>query len=599
MIVKGSLPAGLAGVDQDAARAALTEAVRRALLHRVPRNDEELYNYFGRVHGFWLARHPCCDGHRAPLEFIADAFFQRRLRLLAMASKGSGKTQDLALLHLVNSRFKAHCWTAHMGASQQQADRCYDYFLREVQRPEIAKEVEGVPIRKETRFRNQSKVEVLTATIGQASGPHEQIGAADEFEQFDLEVWDHWSKTPHESHGIKAQMILASTRFELHGPVTRVIDQLGDALAVYPWCVWDVMQRCTYDCKKLPPAAGEFAGRQCPLYEREIPEPNGGATKVPLCAGKAHHANGHLSWDEIVSQFLLSTQGSFAVLQTLDEPGKEGLFFPECDSVRHRSSAYQYVPGEPVYLGYDDGFGFPLALGAWQVRKDGTFYCFDGLYGARKPIHTVLAWLSTKEWLKDVAIGWPDPSGQAAIEEFREFFKSVLGRPVMVTDADNSRVDGWNVVRRRLRGPLGGVLIGFGPGCPPEIWNDLAGLASKEGTEDCEKKQDHGADMVRYLCRNLERYLGVQDAWNEDKRPEGQFDIERKAREVQAEDAIKRQWDRLRGLGITEDRLREAERNHDGTRADFARALADWVSQHTMKGRLQRAGLAPEDEDDL
>ena len=868
MIIKGSLPPGLAGANDEATRAILTEALRRALLHRAPRNDDELYNYFGHVHGFWLARKACCDGHRSPFDFIADAYFQRYLRLLAMASKGSGKTQALALLHVANSRFKPKCWTAHMGATQMQANRClspehrllgddlrwkradkytvgdkvlgfdehgtnrkyrlgeieslsyadepcfrvslrsgqefvttadhlwlvghrpwrngygglynyawvrtdaletsggtpgrccsvprrilhtwdddlsweagwlagmfdgegwltrsnlgigqnpgplldriaseiarfvglpinvtrekagaasttaygykrvgvsriqvpggipvrlgllgrirpmrimakldmntlgamecrvagagllddvlavvpvgvqtiikiktssstfladgypmhncYDYFVKEVRRPEIIPEVDGLPIQKGTRFKNESRVEVLTATIGQASGPHEQVGTADELEQFDMDVWDHWSKTPHENHGIKAQMILASTRFSRYGPVTRIIEQLGPALAVYPFCIWDVMARCDYECKKLPAAAGPFAGKKCPLYERETTEADGSVTRTPLCAGKAHNSQGHLSWDEVVSQFLISTQGSFAVLQTLDEPGKEGLFFPECDSVRHRSAVYQYVPGRPVYLGYDDGFGFPLALGAFQVREDGLFYMFDGLYGARKLTREVCAWLSGRPWLKDVAIGWPDPSGQAAIEEFREFFQAVLGRPVMTTDADNSRVDGWNVVRRRLRGPLGGVLLGFGTDCPPEIWNDLAGLQTKPGTEDCEKKQDHGADMVRYLCRNLERYLGVQDAWTEDKRPDGQFDVERRALEHQAEATIKKHWDMLRGIGIPEDKIKATEAQFGADRTGFAKSLGGWLSQYTLRGRMQRAGLADEDDE--
>lgn len=591
MLIKGSLPPGSSG---DEALGALRESVRRTLLHRAPRNSEELYRYFGHVHGFWLARKACCDGHAAPFDFIDDAYFQRYLRQLAIAAKGSGKTQNLALLHVANSRFKPNCWTAHMGATQPQANRCYDYFVREVLRPEIIGEVVGKPIKQQTVFKDGSKVEVLTATIAQASGPHEQIGTADEFDQFNLDVWDHWSKTPHEASGIKAQMILASTRFKKYGPVSLVTEQLGSALKVYPWCVWDVMAKCTYDCKKLPPEAGVFAGQKCPLYEREVIEPDGSVTKTPLCAGKAHTASGHLSWDEVVSQFLLSSATSFATLQTLVEPGKEGLFLPECDSLRHRSDAYQYVPGRPVYLGYDDGFGFPLCLGAWQVRpEDGLFYMFDGLYGSKKLPSEVCRWMSTKDWLKDVAVGWPDPSGQAAIEQYRQFFMGVLGRPVMVFDADNSRVDGWNVVRRRLRGPLGGVLLGFNrTACPPEVWNDLAGLQVKVGTEDCEKKQDHGADMVRYLCRNLERYLGLQEVWSDDKRPEGQMDAEYKAKEYQAEGLIKARWDQLRGIGVSEAKLREVEACFPGDRDKFAETLSEWVADYTVAGRMRRAGLS-------
>ena len=589
MLIKGSLPPGLAG-HEDLTRAIISESVRRHLLATAPRNDDELEAYFGAVHGFWLARRPCCPEHSSPFDFLSDAYFQRYLRMLAMAAKGTGKTQLLALLHVANSRFKPGCWTAHMGAHQAQSDRCYDYFLKEVSRPEITIELAGKPLKSETLWKDKgdtpgARVEILTATIAQASGPHEQIGTADEFDQFGWDVWEHFNKTMHEAHGIKAQTILASTRFLKYGPVNRVVETLGANLKVYPWCVWDVMSQCTYNCKKLPSACGVFAGKQCPLYERDIIDAQGVATKVPLCAGKAHKASGHLSWDEVINQFLLSSASSFATLQTLDEPGREGLFFPEADNLRHRSrTLYKYVPGRDVYLGYDYGYGHPMCLGAWQINpQTGLFYQFAELYGPHILVRQVCEWLSEQKWLSDVQAGWPDPSNPEAIEEFRQYFMAVLGRPVMSINTDNERIPGWSAVRRRLRGPLGGIMVGFDQEACPQTWNDLAGLQAKQGTEDCEKKQDHGGDQVRYLIRNLEKYLGVQDAWSEDKRPDGQMESERRAKELQAEALIKTRWDQLRAIGIPEARIRDSEGRYRNERAAFAEALGEWLAEFSLQ----------------
>jgi len=616
MLVKGSLPPGLVG-HEDLTRSIISESVRRHLLFSSPRDDDELEAYFGAVHGFWLARKPCCPEHSSPFEFLSDAYFQRYLRILAMAAKGTGKTQLLALLHVANSRFKPGCWTAHMGAHQAQSDRCYDYFLREISRPEILPEIAGKPLKSETLWKSKdnditpgSRVEVLTATIAQASGPHEQIGTGDEFDQFGWDVWEHFNKTMHEAHGIKAQTILASTRFLKYGPVNRVIETLGTNLKVYPWCVWDVMAPCPYPCKKLPSACGAFAGKQCPLYERHSVDADGQKTVTPLCAGKAHKATGHLSWDEVINQFLLSSEGSFATLQTLDEPGREGLFFQELDNLRHRSDKlYKYVPGRDVYLGYDYGYGHPLCLGAWQVRpEDGLFYQFDELYGSHILTRNVCEWLSTREWLKDVQVGWPDPSNPEAIEEFRIFFHKMLGRYVMRTNTDNERIPGWGAVRRRLKGPLGGILIGLDRTKCPQTWNDLAGLQCKEGTEDCEKKQDHGADQVRYLVRNLEKYLRAQDAWSEDNRPDGVHetsrgeantdDSARKLKENQTEELIKQRSDMLTRAGIPPKRITEHEARYSNDRAAFADALGEWLSEYTLQGRMNRAGMRPSSDDD-
>lgn len=940
MLVLPSLPPGLRRDDvTEDVHAVLRESARRSLLHRAPRTVEELYYYLGRVHEFWLARRAVCAEHSSPLEFIARAYFHSDPRLFALAAKGSGKTQALALLHMANSRFKPKCWTAHMGATQKQADYGYRYLQTEVGKPEIEGEVLGKPTRNETNFANGSMVTVLTGTISQAclpgsqgvitehgllrmdaivnrrmvvkvksynfelgqwewcpvtdwydhgpesdfmalsvdvsprrgcprhriltatgnhgimrpdgsrtalvdlrpgddvcvpgyvfspdekqvllglmlgdghvdkngrlcvvhglkqrdylawmvkvfaaltptlmphrgfgegvrmrtkahpdlmrlrerwygtgikrvpddivgelgplglavwlmddggvtnghwristdgfsraeqetlatalmrfgvnpiieakgkawtirlrvadsraltahvagfleasnkvkrwmaphvisghsgivrlfvasvtpvtrhgkrarrydlgvdrthnfcvgsgllvsnSGPHEQIGVVDELDQLDYDVWQHFNKTPHEADGIPAQLVLASTRFLKHGTVNRIIEDLGTRLKTVAWCTWDAMAPCPHQCDNVPDYARSTPeDPRCPMFSRKTIGPEGNETEEIMCGGKAHQGTGHLSFDEVLNQFLVSDARSFDILQGLKEPGSEGMFFPECSDLAHVKAEYEYVPGQPVYLAYDDGFTFPHCLGAWQMRPDGVLYQFDEHYGtktlARDLCENVLP---EKPWLKDVEYGWPDPNGRPAIEEFRRFFLATIKRPVMVWDVDNARVDGWKVVRRRLRNQLGQTTIGFHPRCK-ETWKDLKGLVAKEGTEDCEKVRDHGADQVRYLVRNLERFLGIRSAWDrEEQRPEGAVERVNKAREVLAEAEIRDRWDRLKGIGVKETHLKDLEARFGVDRIKFSQALGAWISENTMGGRLRRAGLADDENDE-
>lgn len=580
MLVKPSLPPHLTEADREG----LTESVRRSLLIRAPRNDDELWRYFGHLYGLWFGRRAACPEHVGPFEFLSGAFFQRFVRGLAMAAKGTGKTRAMSVLHHARARFAPKCWIAHMGGTDKQANRCYDYIITDLAQPEFAAEVAGRPIRALTRFKNGSRIEVLAGTIAQASGPHEQIAAVDEFDQLDWEVWQHFNKTPHEAEGIKAQVVLASTRFNKYGPVNRVIDELGRHLSVSTWCVWDCMARCDRDCHNV-----EGWG-QCPLYSRKVRAPDGSETEEPLCGGRAHQARGHLTWDEVVNAFIVSDTESFDVLQRLGEPGTEGLFFPECDRLRHVSDAAVYVKGQPVFLAYDYGYANPACLGAWQMRGDGVLVNIAEKYEVGQLVETFTAWLAEQPWLADVEAGWPDPSAKEPIQRFREFFLAVLGRPVMTFETDASRIDGWRAVRRRLRDSMGRSSILFAPSCR-NTWNDLAGLRRKEGSEDCEKKQDHGADQVRYLVRNIEQYLRIGE--NRELRPSsaGPATLQERAREAAAEGDIAQRWNALRGAGITEAALKDFESRFRGDRREVARGLGQWLSDLTMRGRLRRGGL--------
>lgn len=593
-------------------QAKLRESIRKSLMLRTPTTDEELWMVCGYRWGLWFARKPLTPENDPPFRFLADAYFERWDRMFGMAAKGTGKTAQFAVLHQLNSENKPGTWTAHVGAIERQAMRCNDYVQQALEKESlIGKEVENVllPIgvkgdsmRSLRKWRNGSRLEILAGTIGQVSGIHPQVGAMDEFELGTWEVWEHFGKALHASPIKRAQMILGSTRFRARGPVDRILTQKKGVFKVIRWSIYDAMAKCTMDCHKDP----EWG--TCPLYSRQQVQPDGSTQEVKMCHGRAHEGVGHMSRDEVLTAYLMGDMLSWGTLMELDKPTTEGLFFPELQvpdpedagrETMHVRSEYEYVPGRPVYLGYDDGFAWPLVLGAWQMRDDGFLYQFDELYLRRALPSAVIEELDKKEWIEDVEIGWPDPSARAAIQQYRDWFQARLGRPVMVWNTDNDRINGWKAVRRRLWTPPGVPMLGYHPRCS-STYGDVAGLAKLEGSEDCQKIDDHGGDQTRYLVYNLDRYLGIQARAEGEYRPEGGVETARKAIAARTESEIRERYDKLVKLGVKPERLKQVEEGMGpARREEYRRALGSWLAEMTTSGRLQRAGLVRDDPDDL
>lgn len=607
MLVRGSEPPWLRSLD-GATRANLRESVRRALVLRAPRTDAELWLLVAYRWGMGLARRALCPEHDPPFEFVRRAFFQEDERLFALAAKGSGKTTAFAILHILNSQFKPGTWTAHVGAIEIQARRCFDYVQAQLQREQLMGRavdplvwqvaVDGAPLRSRILWRNGSRIEVLSGTLNQVSGPHPQIGAMDEVELVDLEVFRHFALALHEGPQSRAQMLLGSTRFRLGGPVETILEGAAEhglpVFGVVRWCVWEAMARCPWDCHRVP-----GFGR-CPLWARQEVQPDGSRVEVPMCAGRAHQADGHLSPEEVLNAFLLSDHESWATLMELRRPGLRGAFFPEFDPTPgglHVREEFEYVPGRPVYLAYDDGFNFPAVLGAWQVTPAGVVYQFDELYRVRCLPRQLLEELEGRPWFRDLGEGWgfPDPTAHAAIEEFNQFFRDRFGRALFRYDVDADRREGWRAVRRRLWGALGRPTIGWHPRCRETI-RELRGLRRRPGTEDCEKADDHAPDMVRYFVLNFERLMGYNESRN--ARPVGGVERAEREAEARAEGLVRERWDRLRALGVPEGELRALEARWGARRADLARALGGLLSELTLAGRLRRSGLRTEPEED-
>jgi hypothetical protein len=95
-----------------------------------PQTDDELHAWVLKTFGLNISRVKVCDDHDAPFTFFADCYFHRVPSVVLMANRGGSKTFLVALLHLINSKFKPRCESATVGAIEMQAKRAYAHLLK-------------------------------------------------------------------------------------------------------------------------------------------------------------------------------------------------------------------------------------------------------------------------------------------------------------------------------------------------------------------------------------------------------------------------------------------------------------------------------------
>jgi hypothetical protein len=98
------------------------KALEKDAPERGPQTDEELHAWIKKNLGMDIPTTPVCEGHCSPFDFVADIYFERTSSALAMANRGGGKTENSAILHLLNSIFRPGCeiWNCRSASSSSQ-----------------------------------------------------------------------------------------------------------------------------------------------------------------------------------------------------------------------------------------------------------------------------------------------------------------------------------------------------------------------------------------------------------------------------------------------------------------------------------------------
>lgn len=134
-------------------------------LHNGFDDAEDLRYYVRSFLGFNIPDKAYCPQHQSPLEFLADAFFERVASALVLASRASGKTRTTAILNHLDTLFKGEAVEiATAGATLDQAAKGYKYFCESFSSPLLKKYLAN-SIQSYSETYNGSTLEIVAGTV--------------------------------------------------------------------------------------------------------------------------------------------------------------------------------------------------------------------------------------------------------------------------------------------------------------------------------------------------------------------------------------------------------------------------------------------------
>ncbi len=218
-----------------------TERRNPIRLTRLPRTDDELWMLVRYLWGIEIPRRRVCDGHRAPFEAFADAYFARHPVIVVKASRGlAGKTFTLA--HLAATEISVLGATVTLlGGSLEQSKNAHAYTEGSWQFEGAPRHLlKSDPSHRETNLRNGGWIKVLAASTRSARGPHPIRMRLDEVDEMSIEVFEAALGQPMSKPGIpvRPQTLISSTHHYPNKTFTYVLEELAPEKdwPVYEWC---------------------------------------------------------------------------------------------------------------------------------------------------------------------------------------------------------------------------------------------------------------------------------------------------------------------------------------------------------------------------
>lgn len=370
-----------------------TVASLRRLKEAGPQTDEQLWYWIWYVLGFHIAWRPVCPEHTAPFQFLADVYFRRVLAAALQGARGSGKTRDLSILHLLNHHYHDSFQTSHVGAIQRQANLNYGYVKGYFRDPHFRRALMQEPIMSETRWKNGSRLEVLPGTVGATSGPHPNMAVADEFDLMAWDVYQQFVGMPMSTGDYPSQTIYASAEVTSFGPMNRLLTEAESrGIKVFTGCLFDVMDPCaTCEDAERVKRGVELKPPDCLLWED--------------CQGRVRQATGHFKKSDAINRRLQSDDETWVVQSLCRTASRKGLVYENWvdapgDLDSNVSEEAEYVEGVPVVWLCDDGFSpDPMVVLAAQEMPNNELHVFDEMFTNMTLYEEVMRWLSEKREL--------------------------------------------------------------------------------------------------------------------------------------------------------------------------------------------------------
>lgn len=339
-----------------------------------PTTDDELWELIRDEIGDEIPRVAVCDDHDAPFDFVADYYFERERAILVMANREGGKTRSVNIANYLNCEYKPGCEVCVFADIEAQSNKSYNYiksfvYMKDDEGKKVPKpSIDGDPLRKETRWRNGSKLEVIIASPSGVNSPHPHKVHADEIDLMEREIWAESRSMASSGLGsdgkmIKSQDIATSTRKSTKGLMQEIIDESEKAKKlgveppwrVYKFCIFESAKEVPY-CSCVPKEQrenrlnelGMDSNLECKcekVLKGEWAE-NVPRTLKSVCKGKFFKARGWMEYDDVIHKFTQNTPNVWVAQHECRRPMADGLYLPTWS--RERNVIRNYEP-RPEY----------------------------------------------------------------------------------------------------------------------------------------------------------------------------------------------------------------------------------------------------------
>lgn len=350
----------------------------------VPTTDDELWDWILAETGYSIPRVAVCDDHCAPFDYVSDYYFERENAILVIGGRESAKTLNTAIANYVFAETKSGCEMCTFADIEAQSNKSYSYIKSFVYTTDdggkkvVKPTIEGVPLRKETLFKNGSKIEVIIGTLSGVNSPHPQKVHADEVDLQEREIFAESrnmssSRTFSDGRVIKAQDIATSTLKSTKGIVQEIVDETKKAIKEGLKPTWKIYKACVFEVAKEVPSCRtapkdireaklkELGKDPCELCECNKVAKGEWSENVPrtldsVCKGKFFKSRGWMSHEDVIRKFVQNSPAKWASQLECRRPMADGLYLPTWSRERYVIKDYEPRPEFGyIWMGVDWG----------------------------------------------------------------------------------------------------------------------------------------------------------------------------------------------------------------------------------------------------
>lgn len=361
----------------------MAKALEKQRLH-MPDTREGWRAWAKHFLGLTLSRKSFEEYAKAPLDIFIDIVTQKYYEYLVMGSRGSGKTALVAGAELVWCHFLRGCLVSHLAAQKDQSDSGYDYVSTNIRRRGFNPFVDNMTQR-ETMFKNQSKLSIITATLKGVNSFHPHKFVFDELDQLgetggtsDDNRFRKGSKIFFETLGTACSStdIIRQQRVYLSSwknPAHLMSQLLGvlplDQQVLKPlkkeeigiMTPLEVMRPCGHLCNE----------HHCNWDCKTLYNPKRSMTWYDYCQGRAKECDGFVDISMYKEIFSASSEQLWRSQYLCLEPAVENKVFPWFNMLDPQMYGdFPYDPNSELWVGLDFGFRAPNVAILFQKQGE-------------------------------------------------------------------------------------------------------------------------------------------------------------------------------------------------------------------------------------